>query len=150
MPSPHIHFLEGSCRCFEPDLVPYLNRCGYICLALLHVRSIDQKAERLFGQKLKTFDSVICDDCVSADRIIVVDFDLSSYVSILAFSGRVKPELPKLGVLIANVGIGIRKWRKTEYNEETITTNVVSTSLLAFLIHPKLRETASKYKQKPT
>jgi NAD(P)-dependent dehydrogenase (short-subunit alcohol dehydrogenase family) len=75
----------------------------------------------------------------------VWDLDLSSYVSVLAFSERVKSELPKLDVLIANAGIGTRKWRKTEDNEETITTNVVYTSLLAFLIHPKLRETASKY-----
>jgi NAD(P)-dependent dehydrogenase (short-subunit alcohol dehydrogenase family) len=80
----------------------------------------------------------------------VWDLDLSSYASVLAFPERFKSELPKLDVLIANAGIGTKKWRKTEDNEETITTNVVYTSLLAFLIHPKLRETASKYKQKPT
>ena len=33
----------------------------------------------------------------------------------------------------------------SEDNEETVTTNVVSTPLRGFLLHPKLRETAAKY-----
>ena len=33
----------------------------------------------------------------------------------------------------------------TEDNEEMITTNVVSLSLLALLLHPKLRETAQRF-----
>ena len=71
--------------------------------------------------------------------------DLSSYASVREFADRVKAELPRVDVLIANAGIGTRKFQMTEDNEETITTNVVSMSLLAFLLHPKLRETAEKY-----
>ena len=71
---------------------------------------------------------------------------MSSYASVQAFSDRVKTELPRLDALILNAGIGTRTFRVTEDNEETITTNVVSLSLLAFLLYPKLRDTATQYK----
>lgn len=81
----------------------------------------------------------------SSDTLQVWHLDLSSYASVLAFSDRVKVELPRLDVLIANAGLGTAKFRMTEDNEEQITTNVVSTTLLAFLLHPKLHEAAVKY-----
>ena len=81
----------------------------------------------------------------SSDTLLVWHLDLSSYASVQAFCNRVKTELPRLDAFIANAGIGTMKFRITEGNEETITTNVVSMSLLAFLVHPKLRETAAKY-----
>jgi len=81
----------------------------------------------------------------SPDILQVWHLDMSSYASVQAFSDRVKAELPRLDVLIANAGIGTMTFRMTEDNEETITTNVVSLSLLAFLLHPKLRETAVQY-----
>lgn len=71
--------------------------------------------------------------------------DMSSYASVQDFSNKVKADLPRLDVLIANAGLGTREFRITEDNEETITTNVVSMSLLVLLLHPKLRETATKY-----
>jgi NAD(P)-dependent dehydrogenase (short-subunit alcohol dehydrogenase family) len=81
----------------------------------------------------------------SSDTLQVWHLDMSSYASVQAFCNRVKAELPCVDVLIANAGLGTQKFRMTEDNEETITTNVVSMSLLAFLLHPKLRETAAKY-----
>lgn len=81
----------------------------------------------------------------SSDTLQVWPLDMSSYSSVQAFSDRVKAELPRVDVLIANAGLGTQKFRMTEDNEETITTNVVSMSLLAFLLHSKLRETAAKY-----
>ena len=81
----------------------------------------------------------------SSDTLQVWQLDMSSYASVQAFSDRVKTELPRVDVLLANAGIGTWKFRKTEDNEETITTNVISMSLLAFLLYPKLRETAEKY-----
>lgn len=83
--------------------------------------------------------------CCPSDTLQVWHLDLSSYASVQAFSRRVKADLPRVDVLIANAGLGTQKFRMTEDNEETITTNVVSMSLLAFLLHPKLRETAAKY-----
>ena len=81
----------------------------------------------------------------SPDILEVWHLDMSSYASVQAFSDRVKAELPRLDVLIANAGIVTRTFRMTEDNEETITTNVVSLFLLAFLLHPKLRETAVQH-----
>ena len=81
----------------------------------------------------------------SSDTLQVWHLDLSSYASVRAFSDKANAELPRLDVLIANAGLGTRTFRVTEDNEETITTNVVSMSLLACLLHPKLRETAAKH-----
>lgn len=81
----------------------------------------------------------------SSDTLQVWHLDMSSYASVQAFSDRVKAELPRLDVLIGNAGLGTDKFRMTEDNEEMITTNVASLALLAFLLHPKLRETAMKY-----
>lgn len=81
----------------------------------------------------------------SPDILQVWHLDMSSYASVIAFADKAKAELPRLDVLIANAGIATRTFRMTEGNEETITTNVVSLSLLAFLLHPQLRETAVKF-----
>lgn len=81
----------------------------------------------------------------SSDTIKVWELNLSSYASVQAFAKRVTTELPRVDAVLANAGIGTMRWRKTEDNEETITTNVVSLSLLAFLLHPKLRETAANH-----
>lgn len=81
----------------------------------------------------------------SSDTLQVWELDLSSYASVQAFAKKVTTELPRVDAVLANAGIGTRTFRTTEDNEETITTNVVSMSLLAFLLHPKLRETATKY-----
>ena len=81
----------------------------------------------------------------SADMLDVWQLDLSSYASVLAFADRAKSELTRLDVLNLNAGIGTRQFRLAEGNEETINTNVISLTLLAFLLHPKLHETAAKY-----
>ncbi len=86
-------------------------------------------------------DTTLC----SSDTLQVWHLDMSSYASVQAFSNRVKAEVPRVDVLMANAGLGTQTFRMTEDNEETITTNVVSLSLLAFLLHPKLRETAAKH-----
>lgn len=81
----------------------------------------------------------------SPDTLLVWELDLSSYTSIQAFSDRVKAELPRLDILIANAGLGTRTFRMSAGNEEMITTNVVSLFLHAILLFPKLHETATKY-----
>ena len=81
----------------------------------------------------------------SSDTIQVWHLDMSSYASVQAFSDRVQAELPRLDVLIANAGLGTETFRMTEDNEETITTNVVSLFLHAFLLFPKLHKTAVEY-----
>jgi len=82
----------------------------------------------------------------SADNLDVWQLDLSSYASIKAFADKAKAELPRLDALCLNAGIGTRTFREVDGVEESINTNVISPFLLGFLLLPKLRETASKYK----
>ncbi|KAM3083937.1 hypothetical protein ACMFMG_001955 [Clarireedia jacksonii] len=84
----------------------------------------------------------------SPSALQVWKLDLSSYTSVKEFSERVKRALPRLDVVIANAGILKTRFHKTEDDEETITTNVISMSLLAFLLHSKLTETAQKFNTK--
>ncbi|KAK9351233.1 short-chain dehydrogenase [Lipomyces doorenjongii] len=81
----------------------------------------------------------------SPDTVKVWQLDMGSYNSVIAFADRVRTELRRLDALAANAGIGTLKFKLTEDNEETITTNVVSMSLLACLVYPKLRATALEF-----
>lgn len=87
----------------------------------------------------------------STSRVNVVEvwqLDLASYASVKDFVKRAEG-LKRLDSIIENAGIATDVYRTMEDNESTITTNVVSTYLLALLILPKLRETANKYNVTP-
>eukprot|EP01117_Protostelium_nocturnum_P000585 TRINITY_DN1066_c0_g1_i1.p1 TRINITY_DN1066_c0_g1~~TRINITY_DN1066_c0_g1_i1.p1 ORF type:complete len:326 (-),score=86.14 TRINITY_DN1066_c0_g1_i1:40-1017(-) len=74
----------------------------------------------------------------------VWELDLSKYDSVKKFAAKVK-ELERVDVVLANAGIATRKFVKAEENESTITVNVVSTFLLAFLMIPILTKTQKKF-----
>jgi NAD(P)-dependent dehydrogenase (short-subunit alcohol dehydrogenase family) len=76
--------------------------------------------------------------------------DMASYASVQAFATRVENELERVDIFIANAGIAPAKYSVAEDNEASITVNVISTFLLAALVMPKLKETASKFKTRPT
>jgi hypothetical protein len=86
----------------------------------------------------------------SPSSVTVWKLDLSSYESVAKFATRVEKELDRVDVVCANAGIATGVFRITEKDESTITTNVVSTFLLAFLLLPKLKETAQRFKTRPT
>jgi NAD(P)-dependent dehydrogenase (short-subunit alcohol dehydrogenase family) len=52
-------------------------------------------------------------------------------------------------VLLENAGVATKRWSLAEDDELTVTVNVVSTFLLAFLLLPKLKETAAKFNTRP-
>lgn len=79
------------------------------------------------------------------ETLLVWKLDMSSYASVQAFAEKAKSELSRLDSLILNAGLGTTEFRTTEDNEETITTNVVSLSLLAVLLLPKLSDTAKRF-----
>jgi len=68
---------------------------------------------------------------------------------VLDFGSRCARELDRLDAVIENAGVATRAFRKAEDNELTITTNVISTFLLAYLLMPKMKETAQKYNTRP-
>ncbi|KAL9043613.1 MAG: hypothetical protein Q9214_003207, partial [Letrouitia sp. 1 TL-2023] len=74
--------------------------------------------------------------------------DLCSYESVKEFSRKIH-SLDRLDVLLENAGIARYRWVIEEDNESTITTNVVSTFLMAVLAIPKLKETAARFKVTP-
>lgn len=87
----------------------------------------------------------------STKRSNVVDvwqLDLSSYDSVEKFANRVQG-LDRLDAVVENAGISVDSYRLAEDNESTITVNVVSTFLLALLVLPKLRESATKFHVQP-
>ena len=78
----------------------------------------------------------------------VWQLDLSSYDSVKEFAKKVE-KLDRLDTLVENAGIATDKHTITEDNESTITTNVVSTFLLALSVLPKLRESGQKFNFTP-
>ena len=87
----------------------------------------------------------------TTNRLGVVEvwqLDLASYESTKQFVKRAEG-LRRLDAVVENAGIATMQYQVAEDNESTITTNVVSTYLLALMILPKLRETATKFNTTP-
>lgn len=87
----------------------------------------------------------------SAKRHGVVEvwrLDMGSYASVEEFAKKAET-LKRIDVLLLNAGVSISNYEVYEDNEATITINVISTVLLALLLVPKLRETASTYSTIP-
>jgi NAD(P)-dependent dehydrogenase (short-subunit alcohol dehydrogenase family) len=74
----------------------------------------------------------------------VWSLDLCSFESVKEFAKKVQ-KLERLDVLLENAAINTMTWKLAEGHESTITTNVISTFLLALLLLPKLKETAQKF-----
>ncbi|KAF4986334.1 hypothetical protein FDECE_16002 [Fusarium decemcellulare] len=83
------------------------------------------------------------------DLLLVRALDLSSYASVKAFAASMTAELLRIDALIENAGIASVEWSTAEDNESMLTVNVVATFLLAFLLLPKLKETAARYNTRP-
>lgn len=79
------------------------------------------------------------------NAIEVWPLDQSSTPSVLAFVDRVKKDLPRLDVVVANAGINSKKWIIEEGYEQAVQVNVLNTFLLAFSLLPILTETKSKF-----
>jgi NAD(P)-dependent dehydrogenase (short-subunit alcohol dehydrogenase family) len=79
----------------------------------------------------------------------VWSLDMSSYKSVQDFAARVERELLRLDIALLNAGIATAKYVIAEQDESTITVNVVSTFLLALLLLPKLKATATKFNTRP-
>ncbi|KAI9840936.1 MAG: putative secondary metabolism biosynthetic enzyme [Sclerophora amabilis] len=107
---------------------------------ILAVRSVEK------GEAAKS--SIIASTSRPSSAVGVWQLDLSSYESVKQFAQRVQA-LPRLDAIVENAGIATPTFTMAEENESTITTNVVSTFLLALLILPKLRETATRFNTLP-
>lgn len=83
-------------------------------------------------------------------NVEVWELDLASFTSVNKFADKVNSDLPRLDILIENAGVATDKWRETtDGYETTLQVNVISTTMLALLCLPKLRETVKTFKVKP-
>ena len=77
----------------------------------------------------------------------VWELDLTSYDSIKNFAARATAELDRLDVLICNAGINYPRLKLINGLESQVAVNAVSTFLLALLLLPKLKQTASEHNE---
>lgn len=80
--------------------------------------------------------------CTNRPGVIQVwELEMSSFQSVKSFASRVNNELRRLDIALLNAGLWNREYaRSPEDWEETLHVNTLSTSLLALLLLPKLRE----------
>ncbi|KAI9656246.1 MAG: hypothetical protein M1821_004909 [Bathelium mastoideum] len=88
----------------------------------------------------------------TTNRTGVIDvwqLDLQSYASVREFASRCTKELSRIDVLLESAGVATGNFQLVEGNESTLTTNVVSTYLLALLLLPKLKQSGQQYNIQP-
>jgi NAD(P)-dependent dehydrogenase (short-subunit alcohol dehydrogenase family) len=79
-------------------------------------------------------------------RIEVWQLDMESFRSVQAFAARCEQELDQLHVTVLNAAVGKLVFERTEegaQRETTIQVNYLSTALLAILLIPKMKSSAS-------
>ena len=87
----------------------------------------------------------------STQRTGVVEvwpLDLQDYDSVREFANQCNT-LPRIDVLLESAGIATATYQFAGGNESSITTNVVSTFLLALLVLPKLKAVAQQHNIQP-
>lgn len=78
------------------------------------------------------------------DVVQVWELEMGNYQSIKRFADRVDTELGQLDIALLNAGLWNRDYAVSpEGWEETLQVNTLSTTLLAFLLLPKLRDSSS-------
>lgn len=145
-PVPHASFegetiiVTGSNVGLGFEAAKHFSRLGASKL-ILAVRSVDkgEKARRQIEEE----------NDLRRGIVEVWPLDLGSHDSVKKFAARASQELDRIDVLCENAGVATNTFQRAEGHETTITTNVISTFLLAFLMLPKLKETASKFHTRP-
>lgn len=107
---------------------------------ILGVRSIEK------GEAAK---AIIEKEANSSGVVEVWELNLSRYESVKAFATRVD-SLERIDAVLENAGVATNTYSRVEEDESTITINVVSTFLLAVLVLPALRRSASRHNITPT
>ncbi len=72
------------------------------------------------------------------------ELDYSNYASVKAFCARVA-QLDRLDAMVLNAGVATKTFKMYEGEENSITVNVISTTLLTLLLLPTLRAFAAKW-----
>ncbi|KAJ5884919.1 short-chain dehydrogenase/reductase family protein, partial [Penicillium taxi] len=83
--------------------------------------------------------------CTNRPGVVQVwELEMNSFQSVKTFAGRVNSELKSLDIALLNAGLWNREYTVSPDGwEEDIQVNALSTSLLALLLLPKLKESSS-------
>jgi len=101
---------------------------------ILGVRSIDKGLAAKSAIEIRT--KLVNPDC----KVVVWQLDMSSYPSVQSFAQRANTELHTLDVAVLNAGVYMPSFIQSAHGwEETLQVNLLSTSLLALLLLPKLK-----------
>lgn len=84
----------------------------------------------------------------ASQSIEVWHLDMHAFNSVKSFADRAA-KLERLDAVLENAGIMTKYFKIIEGYESTITTNVISTFLLALLLLPKLKESSLKFNIQP-
>ncbi|PLB52711.1 short-chain dehydrogenase/reductase family protein, partial [Aspergillus steynii IBT 23096] len=78
------------------------------------------------------------------DVVQVWELEMNSFQSVKDFASRVNKEIKQLDIALLNAGLWNREYTVSREGwEETLQVNTLSTSLLALLLLPKLRDSSS-------
>ncbi|KIV94227.1 hypothetical protein PV10_02014 [Exophiala mesophila] len=113
--------------------------CSTVILACRSIAKGEQAKETLGSVKSKNGQK---------PSIVVMELDMCSFPSIIAFSERCK-DLPRIDAVLLNAGIVQKEFNVIQGYELTLLVNVVSTFFLAVLLTPILQESARKYNITP-
>lgn len=131
--------VTGSNTGLGPEAARHLSRLN-ASLIIIAVRNLSK------GAAAK--QNILQSTNRESSSIEVWELDLQSYDSVKAFVAKAN-QLARIDGVLENAGIMTHYFKMVEGYESTITTNVISTFLLALLILPKLRESASKFNIQP-
>jgi retinol dehydrogenase-12 len=110
---------------------------------VLACRSLS-KAESAKAEILKSAPSA--SKSATSTQISCYALQMDDFSSIAAFAEKVSSSITRLDTVILNAGVDLKEFTLTPSGyETTLVVNVLGTFLLALLLLPKLRETASKY-----
>jgi retinol dehydrogenase 12 len=120
--------------------------------AALHFARLGAEKVILAARNMEALDrvkSLIEETTKCGPRVVECwHLDLCSYDSVKTFAERCN-QLPRIDCLLENAGVSKYRFRMAALDELQITTNVVSTFLLALLLLPKLKATAIKHNTRP-
>lgn len=114
--------------------------CSTVVLACRTIAKGEQAKETLSSEKGKNGQK---------PTIVVMELDMCSFPSAIAFSERCK-DLPRIDAVLLNAGVVQKNFTVIQGYETTLLVNVVSTFFLAVLLTPVLYQSAKKHNITPT
>jgi retinol dehydrogenase 12 len=109
-----------------------------------HIILASRSEEKAEGAKKEILKSAGSKDTTKT-QFSCYALQMDDFASVAAFANKLSSEIPRLDAAILNAGVDLKEFTLSSGYETTLTVNVLSTFLLALLLLPKLRESATKF-----